>query len=265
MPDFFPAVVVPATPTLMRYRFAFIDGRLLLDDMGRLEPVLAVSCEIRDGHYLGRLGDCDCWVESAREVPDGWQATALRAAMMKLPAELAALAGRAAQVLEWDRSHRFCGACAHPTAIKPGERARHCPSCGQLAYPRLSPAMMALVVRDRELLLARSPNFPPGVYSALAGFVEPGESVEECVAREVAEEVGVKVGATRYFGSQSWPFPHSLMLAFVAEWRSGDIVRQESEIEDARWFALDDLPLLPPNLSIAGRLIRAVVAELEAR
>ncbi|MFC4157812.1 NAD(+) diphosphatase [Chitinimonas lacunae] len=265
MPDFQPAVIIPATPSLQLYRFAFIDGRLLLDEEGRLAPILAAGLDLADAHYLGRLGEHDCWACQMTEVPAGLQATALRAAMMKLPAELAALAGRAAQVLEWDRSHRFCGTCATPTQLKVGERARLCPACGQLAYPRLSPAMMALVVRGRELLLARSPHFPPGVYSALAGFVEPGESVEECVAREVAEEVGLRINRPRYFGSQSWPFPHSLMLAFVADWESGDIVPQPEEIEDARWFTPETLPTMPPSLSIAGRLIRAVVAELEAR
>jgi NAD+ diphosphatase len=135
-----------------------------------------------------------------------------------------ALAGRALQLLQWDRDHQYCGRCGTPTVPRAEERARQCPACGLSAYPRVAPAVMALVRRGRELLLGRSPHFPPGMYSALAGFVEPGESLEQCVAREVEEEVGVRVANLAYFASQPWPFPHSLMIAFVCEWvgaRSG--------------------------------------------
>jgi NAD+ diphosphatase len=176
-----------------------------------------------------------------------------------------ALAGRAAQVLEWDRTHRFCGVCGTPTERLAHERSRRCPSCGHTAYPRISPAMMALVWRPGELLLARAPHFIPGMYSALAGFVEPGETLEECVAREVAEEVGVRVKNLRYFGSQSWPFPHSLMVAFTAEWDGGEIVPQPDEIEDAGWYPFDALPGIPPRFSIAGYLIRHALEHLPQR
>ncbi|MFY9512921.1 MAG: NAD(+) diphosphatase, partial [Rubrivivax sp.] len=172
------------------------------------------------------------------------------------PAPLMALAGRAAQVLEWDRDHRFCGCCGTPTELQAAERARRCPACGHVAYPRLSPAMMALVWRPGELLLARAPHFAPGLYSALAGFVEAGESLEDCVQREVLEETGVQVTDLRYYGSQSWPFPHSLMVAYTARWTGGEIVPQPGEIEDAQWFAIDQLPKLPPRFSISGHLIR---------
>ncbi|XLM19642.1 NAD(+) diphosphatase, partial [Chromobacterium piscinae] len=151
-------------------------------------------------------------------------------------------AARAAQLRQFLRNHRFCGHCATPLAVSADQLGRHCPSCGQVYYPRISPAMMVLVHRGRELLLARSPHFTPGVYSALAGFVEPGETLEECVHRETWEEVGIKVKNLRYAFSQSWPFPHSLMLAFTAEYDSGDIRPQEGEIEDAGWFDIDALP-----------------------
>jgi NAD+ diphosphatase len=122
---------------------------------------------------------------------------------------------------------------------------------------------MALIRRENQILLARSPHFPPGMYSALAGFVEPGESLEQCVAREVAEEVGVQIRNTRYFASQSWPFPHSLMIAFVCEWSSGEIRPQAAEIEEANWFEVLQLPKLPSKISIARRLIDAVVEEIK--
>jgi NAD+ diphosphatase len=182
--------------------------------------------------------------------------------MMALPAPLAALAGRAAQVLEWDRAHRFCGACGTPTELADGERARRCPACAQVSYPRVSPAMMALVWREGELLLARSPHYAKGMSSALAGFVEAGESLEECVRREVAEEVGVQIADLHYYGSQSWPFPHSLMVAYTARWVAGEIVPQADEIEHAAWFGLDALPNIPPRFSISGHLIRDTVARL---
>ncbi len=136
-----------------------------------------------------------------------------------------------------------------------------CTACGQLHFPRIAPAVIVLVQRGREALLARSPRFPPGVYSTLAGFVEPGESLEECVHREIEEEVGVRVENVRYFGSQSHPFPHSLMVGFVADWRSGEIRVDPAEIEDARWFGFDALPRLPHRMSIA----RALIEDFDAR
>src|SRR5207248_7129772 len=171
-------------------------------------------------------------------------------------------AGRALQLVEWDRTHQFCGRCGSRTEAHREERVRVCPSCKLSAYPRVAPAVMALVRREKEVLLARSPHFPPGMYSALAGFVEPGESLEQCLAREVQEEVGVRVGSIRYFASQPWPFPHSLMIAFVAEWSAGEIAPQPSEIEDAKWFDVLQLPKLPSRISIARRLIDSVCQEL---
>jgi NAD+ diphosphatase len=224
--------------------------------------VAAMQAQANATHYLGRLDGLDCWALALPEAPAGWRRVPLRAAMLALPSELSALAGRAAQVLEWDRTHRYCGVCGTPTQLTPGERARVCPACKHSAYPRLSPAMMALVWRPGELLLARSPHYPAGMYSALAGFVEAGESLEECVHREVAEEVAVTVQDLRYYGSQSWPFPHSLMVAFTARWTGGTIVPQPGEIEHARWFALDALPAIPPRLSVAGHLIRDTVEAL---
>lgn len=137
----------------------------------------------------------------------------------------------------------------------------HCAQCEVHHYPRLSPSMIVLVAREDELLLARSPRFVSGVYSTLAGFVEPGESVEQCVSREVHEEVGVAVANVRYVGSQGWPFPHSLMLGFHADFAGGEIVMQAEEIEDAGWFHIDALPPLPAPRSIARYLIDLYVAQ----
>ena len=135
------------------------------------------------------------------------------------------------------------------------DRAMACPSCHLISYPRLSPSIIVLVTKGEEMLLARNANWPAKMYSTLAGFVEPGESIEQTVHREVFEEVGLKVKSLRYFGSQSWPFPNSLMLGFHAEYAGGDIVCQPEEIADAQWFAKDSMPQTPPKTAISGWLI----------
>jgi NAD+ diphosphatase len=215
--------------------------------------------------YLGRLGGVDCYAaELTAEAPAGFSWQGLRTLFSVLEDAQFALAGRALQLVDWDRSHQFCGRCGVRTEVKREERVRVCPACKLSAYPRVAPAVMALVRRGSELLLARGPHFPAGMYSALAGFVEPGESLEQCLAREVAEEVGVRICNTRYFASQSWPFPHSMMIAFVCEWSSGEIRPQAGEIEEANWFEVLQLPKLPSKISIARRLIDAISAEIRS-
>jgi NAD+ diphosphatase len=216
-------------------------------------------------HYLGRLEGLDCIAiraASGAKVSEGWEWRGLRSLFLQIPDAWLALAGRASQVVEWDRSHQFCGRCGTPTRERPGERAKECPACGHIVWPRVSPAMMVLVTRDSELLLARSKRFPQPVYSALAGFVEAGESIEDCIHREVREEVGIEVEHLRYVASQSWPFPHSLMIAYNAEYARGEVRPNEEEIVDARWFTLDALPQLPSPVSIARALIDSTIERL---
>jgi NAD+ diphosphatase len=215
--------------------------------------------------YLGTLGGVQCWAAELAEAtpaPEGTAWAGLRALYSVLDDAHFALAGRALQLVGWDRTHQYCGRCGTRTEAKAEERVRFCPACKLTAYPRVAPAIMALVTRGKELLLARSPHFPSGMYSALAGFVEPGESLEQCLAREVHEEVGVRVDNIRYFASQPWPFPHSLMIAFVCDWRAGEIAPQAAEIEDAKWFNVLHLPKLPSRISIARRLIDSVCQAL---
>ena len=175
-------------------------------------------------------------------------------------------AGRAVQLVEWGRTHRFCGRCGTPTAPAPGERAMRCPACGLSAFPRLAPAMITLVTRgddgpDQEALLGRGIQWKVPMYSCLAGFVEPGESLEGAVVREVKEEVGITVDDVRYQGSQPWPFPHSLMCGFRARYVAGDIECDPTEIADAQWYSRDALPNIPPGISIARTLINAWLTE----
>lgn len=215
--------------------------------------------------HLGRLGDTHCHVAEmapGTPAPQGAAWEGLRTLFTVLDDAHFALAGRALQIVDWDRTHQYCGRCGTPTVPKPDERVRACPACRLSAYPRVAPAIMALIRKGNEILLGRSPHFPPGMFSALAGFVEPGESLEQCVAREVLEEVGLEVTNIRYFASQPWPFPHSLMIAYVCDWAGGEIVPQATEIEAAEWFEVFHLPRLPSKISIARRLIDAVADEM---
>lgn len=213
--------------------------------------------------YLGRLGDMDCWaVDLDGDAEPDVVVTPLLALHATVSEEEWTIAGRAVQLLEWRRTHRFCGRCGVPTEPVPGERAMRCPDCGLLAFPRLAPAVIVLITRDDgRILLARNASFPIPMFSCLAGFVEPGETLEQAVIREVGEEVGVTVGNVRYRSSQPWPFPHSLMIGFRAEWVAGDISVDGVEIAEADWFAVDDLPMIPPRLSIARLLIDEWIAE----
>jgi NAD+ diphosphatase len=176
-------------------------------------------------------------------------------------------AGRAVQIVEWARTHRFCGRCGEPTHPLAGERAMRCPTCSLIAFPRISPAMITLVTRgepgpDQEVLLARGAEWATPTYSCLAGFVEPGESLEDAVVREVREEVAIVVTEPTYVGSQPWPFPNSLMIGFRAAYLAGDIVCDPAEIADANWYHRRDLPLLPAGISIARKLIDAWIGEV---
>jgi len=217
--------------------------------------------------YLGYLQGADaaptpCYaaeIAGDAAVPEGLAADGLRQLYGQLDETQFSLAGRAIQIVAWDRTHQFCGQCGGPTETIATERAKLCPRCGLTSYPRLSPAIIIAVVRSTadgpRLLLARNHRFPAGRYSVVAGFVEPGETLEECASREVGEEVGIQIKNVRYFGSQPWPFPNSLMIGFTAEYAGGEFDLEASEIAEAGWFAADALPGLPPKMSIARRLI----------
>ncbi len=245
---------------LVRTRTAVAEGAELLE----YAELAALGADFEAGHYLGRLDDLDCYalaLDDSLEMPAETALEGLRALYGRLPDEYFSIAGRAVQILLWDQTHRFCGRCGQPTVHAPAERAKLCPQCGLLSFPRLSPAVIMLIQRGDELLLARNKAFADGFFSVLAGFVEPGESLEETVAREVREEVGLEVTDIHYFGSQPWPFPHSLMIGFKATYASGEIRLQADEIAEAAWFHKHgQLPRLPGKLSIARRLIDSFLA-----
>jgi NAD+ diphosphatase len=224
-------------------------GIPLLTELG-MKPV--------NRHYLGRFENRHCY---AAEAPEGAEPSGnlefhtLLDLFYRLDEGWFTMAGTAFQIVHFDRTHRYCGRCGCPTQASEKERARVCPGCGLIGYPRISPSMIVAVIRDDKILLARSPRFKGGFFSVLAGFVEPGETLEECVKREVREEVGIGVGNIRYFGSQPWPFPHSLMVGFIADHEAGEIVADPDEIVDAGWFSAERLPEIPGKISIARRLI----------
>lgn len=238
---------------------------LTADDTGAFFPCgqAADFGNPTDALLVGQWQGLPCYaadVDAFLKIPCS-AATSLRALFQLGGAEIFALAGRATQLLDWQKQHRFCGQCGAPTVTKPDESAKQCPNCGLLAYPRLSPVVMVLVRDGDKLLLARSPHFKPGVFSALSGFVEPGETLEECAIREVREEVGIEITRLRYFDSQPWPFPNALMVAFFADYAGGTITPDPKEIEAADWFAFDALPLLPESISISRQLIEAALGD----
>jgi NAD+ diphosphatase len=267
---FTPAVVAVQPPSAPAHFFVCLPEGLLIREAGQavqlpaLETVTALGLSLAEAHYLGRLGEKDCFALSlpaGSELPPSMAVRSLRKLYGTLDEDLFAIAGRAIQITFWAQTHRFCGRCATPLVRQPHERAMRCPACALTAFPRLSPAVIVLVRRGAQALLGRSARFPLPMYSTLAGFVEPGESLEETVRREIFEEVGIQVKNLRYFGSQPWPFPHSLMIGFMAEYESGELHADGEEIIDARFFDADQLPQIPPPLSIARQLINAWLAE----
>lgn len=210
--------------------------------------------------YLGSCDDLFYYATEAARVaslPDGWKVSPVRELHGLVPDIEMAYAAYAARILDFDQSTTFCGRCSAKTFPSTTERARICTACNRTIYPRVSPAIIVLIKRGEQVLLARSPRFTPGVYSVLAGFNEPGENLEQTVHREVLEEVGIAVKNLRYFGSEPWPFPDSLMIGFVADYAGGEIRIDPREIEEAGWFSRDRLPPTPSKTSISRALIEA--------
>lgn len=163
------------------------------------------------------------------------------------------------QWITWDNRSKYCGTCGEKLISKLDTTEKNCTNCNISFFPRFSPAIMVLIKKDKQILLGRSAHFPKGVYSALAGFIDLGESAEEAVIREVREEVGISIKNIKYFGTQTWPFPDSFMIAFTADYKSGDIKIDNQELEDAKWFDIDKVPILPSSLSISRKLIESVL------
>lgn len=209
--------------------------------------------------YLGTFNGfpaCTGELSPSCATPVGMDFLDLRSLYGAIGEDLYLLAGRASQISHWDRTHQFCGQCGSPTMNKKDEMAKICPECGFTSFTRISPAVITAIVKEGKLLMAKHNGTTGNRYGLIAGFVEAGETLTEAVERETLEEVGLKVKNINYFGSQPWPYPHSLMIGFTADYDSGEIPVDGNEIVDARWFGPDELPRKPSGMSIAGDLIQ---------
>ncbi len=259
IPDFVPGITAPSTTGR---QFIVRDHRLLVVRHDQ-RPTLPVGPVDDRWLYLGQHGETACFalgLAADEPLPGDGELVALRGLFGALPDHDFAIAARALGLTTWDADHRFCGRCGGPTARSTLERARVCARCTLSHFPRVSPAVIALVERDGHALLARNARFPHAFHSCLAGFVEVGETLEATVAREVHEEVGIQVADIRYAGSQPWPFTSSLMIGFTAQYAGGELTPDGDEIVEAGWFAPDALPPLPGAISIARQLIDGFVA-----
>jgi NAD+ diphosphatase len=246
--------------------YIFCEGLLLIRTGEALEPAgagalpeLLKTREARDSFEVRPQGFVATEVSgTAANAPPGFEWARVRR-LIGASSPFAASACRALGLLNWRAQHRHCGACGTPLAEHPTEVARKCGACGQVEYPHISPAVIVRVEKDGQILLARHLQRSQEFYTCLAGYIEVGESAEACVHREVREEVGIEISDVRYVGSQHWPYPNQLMLAFAAKWASGDLRLQPDELSDARWFDPADLPNIPPEGSVAYRLIRGLI------
>lgn len=265
MEQFIPEVIPPDQPLSEAPCFAFCSDKLLVHtsngkvDIPTRDVLIQAGIGLEREFYLGsdrHYGPCFAAdLGETYTAPNGFQLNGLRDLASPLGDVLFAIGGRAVQIVSWARTHRFCGRCGTETHTAPSERAQVCPACDLMAFPRLSPAIIVRIRRGDQILLARNHRFPPGRFSVLAGFVEPGETLEEAVVREVGEEVGIRIGNIQYFSSQPWPFPNSLMIGFTAEYTGGELEVDGDELAEAHWFSPDSMPDLPPAISIARKLI----------
>jgi NAD+ diphosphatase len=263
----FERVYRPDVPTEGPIRWLPLRGQeVLVQKTGDVVTAIADSAETRERLAsfspltLGTVNGVTyltCETDAAMPLPDGWRSVGLRNLYGLLDETEWEIAGYATQILHWQSVSRFCPVCGSATGAMEAEWVRHCPTCNHSRYPQVSPAVLALVHDGADrVLLAHKPGWGDR-YSILAGFVLPGESLEECVQREVQEEVGAEVTALVYQGSQPWPFPHQLMIGYTARYVGGDLRLDEQELDHAAWFSAAQLPPLPPPLSLSRQIIDA--------
>jgi NAD+ diphosphatase len=253
------------------YWFVFQkDGLITFERQGRIElPTFEMIADLvpklLHQQTLGQFQDHSAYcgeLPATDYLSPSLQAVPLKKALDLLGPDWYEITVKAYLLINWDRNHQYCGCCGNTTVYKPGTVERTCSICTLAFYPRISPSIIVLIYKNDSILMARSPHFAPGVYGLIAGFVEVGESLEMAVHREVKEEVNIQIKDLRYFGSQAWPFPDSLMLAFTAEYAGGDIIKDPREIETADWYPIDNLPGRPSNtISMSSKLIEHFIRQ----
>jgi NAD+ diphosphatase len=259
---FVPGITPSSRESEPAWWFAFRENKLLVDPGGDTLPLLRDLSRVNMNpirkRYLGALGGSPCYAVQLPHdavAPEGLEFRGLRSLFGVFEDVFFQVAGLALQIVNWERSHQFCSRCGHPMLNKQDQRAKFCRQCGFVNHPRINPCVIVAVTNSHRILLARPNRNRRNFYSVIAGYVEAGETLEQCVRREVKEEVDIEVKHIRYFGSQSWPFSSSIMAAFTAEYAGGHIRVDGSEIADAGWYAAHNLPPTPGWGSIAGRLI----------
>lgn len=263
---FLPFAAGPAPGQDKAWWFIISGDRILVDDTDKI-PCAPSTIPGDAACYIGTLGGraCYCADLGSPPAPDGYRLVSLRKVYAFSDDDMRRALAYARQIHDLNLNFRFCGRCGSPTRLKRREHARICPDCGLLQYPRISPAVIMSVEKGDRILLARGVRFPDKkMFSVLAGFVSPGETLEECVCREVLEETGIHVKNVRYVASQPWPFPDSLMIGFTSQYESGDIRIEPEEIVEADWFHPDRLPKIPAEFSLAGRLIREFCSRVDS-
>lgn len=241
--------------------FLFYNNELLIKSEAQtLIPSIKdlSDLELNSIQYLGYINDENCFCGELNKdaiIPNSMCLRKLKSLTHQLPNDMFWLAGKAIQIVNFNNDHKYCGRCGTLTQSLNIEISKKCPKCGLVNYPRISPAIIVAVVNDGKLLLAHNNAYPKNLYSVVAGFVEVGETFEECVVREVREETGITVKSIKYFGNQPWPFPNSLMIGFTCEYESGKIQVDGKEIGHAEWYSSAEMPLTPDSISIAKKLI----------
>ncbi|MDF2591187.1 MAG: pyrophosphatase [Clostridia bacterium] len=246
------------------YCFVCSGDKLLVEEKDNVIKILdkdslsSYNIEAADNLYLGRLDSIPCIAAdllSTEFCNNNLKLIGLRQLFGLIDDDLFWLAARASHLVNWSKNTQYCGRCGEKSLAKEGEHSKYCSKCGMLMYPKISPAVIVAITKEDKILLAQNALNKAGFYSVLAGFVEPGENLEDCVRREVKEEAGIELKNIKYFGSQPWPFPDSLMLGFTAEYAGGELVLDTKELSDAKWFKADELPQVPGRLSISRKLI----------
>lgn len=270
---FVPGLTKPEDGQTSSFVFAVKEMSLLVRKLGdeiefpALDDLEQIGLDAAELEYLGALDGKHCYYTNLHggvQIPEGMKLEGLRTLLGVFEESLTMVAGRALHLANWQRKNKFCGVCGSSTVPMPKERALSCTSCDNVIYPRISPAIIIAIVNENKLLLAHNKNFPGRRFSIIAGFMEPGETFEDCAKREAFEEVGIQIKNIRFFGSQPWPFPDSLMVGLTAEYAGGELKPDGVEIDEAGWFSCEQLPEVPGTFSIAGRLIQWFATEVAA-